>query len=204
MAYPDTVDVKDAGNVTRQVAAVAAKGRQAATGSIPVALATEDIALLGPSNETAPAGDTDPSGLNGRMQRLAQQQTTLKSAFDLMALDIASLLAASEPSVTSPFLSAVINIADASTATDVIAATAATKIRIYMMELEWNALAKISLYANGTGGTLLRPYGFKDGGVKDLPYIGYPYFELPTNEKLTLDSDVATAVTGIIYYTKVA
>lgn len=56
-----------------------AAGRQDDADSIPVALSTENAALIGAANETAPSADTDPSGLNGRLQRLAQQLTALSA-----------------------------------------------------------------------------------------------------------------------------
>ncbi len=52
-------------------------GSAAAADSSGVALSTEDIARLGIVTETAPATDTASSGLNGRLQRIAQRLTTM-------------------------------------------------------------------------------------------------------------------------------
>lgn len=52
-------------------------GRNADASSLPVALSTEDVALVGATGETAPASDTASSGLNGRLQRIAQRITSL-------------------------------------------------------------------------------------------------------------------------------
>jgi len=52
-------------------------GTAADSASAPVAFSTEGKAQLGSLTETAPASDTASSGLNGRLQRLAQNITTL-------------------------------------------------------------------------------------------------------------------------------
>lgn len=54
-----------------------APGPAAAAASRPVALSTEDVARVGTITETAPATDTASSGMNGRLQRIAQRITTL-------------------------------------------------------------------------------------------------------------------------------
>ncbi len=53
----------------------AALGRQADASSFSVALSTEDAALVGSLTESAPGTDTASSGLNGRLQRIAQNIT---------------------------------------------------------------------------------------------------------------------------------
>lgn len=53
-----------------------AKGSAAMAGSSPVTLATDDT-VVGAKTETAPASDTASSGLNGRLQRIAQNLTTI-------------------------------------------------------------------------------------------------------------------------------
>ncbi len=52
-------------------------GRQADAASVSTALSTEDTGLVGALTETAPGTDTASSGLNGRLQRIAQRLTTL-------------------------------------------------------------------------------------------------------------------------------
>lgn len=52
-------------------------GVKAASASLSVTQSTEDAALTGPVTETAPATDTASSGLNGRLQRIAQRTTSL-------------------------------------------------------------------------------------------------------------------------------
>jgi hypothetical protein len=56
-------------------------GRAADAASVSAALSTEDVAILGATNETAPATDTAAAGHNGRLQRIAQRLTTLLAVF---------------------------------------------------------------------------------------------------------------------------
>lgn len=72
-----TITVLDSAGATQTVAKVVNTGSAAATDSLPVAAATEDIARVGTITETAPATDTASSGLNGRLQRIAQRLTSL-------------------------------------------------------------------------------------------------------------------------------
>ena len=82
MAWPDDIDVKDAGGVTRAgMKAPNANGRAAAADSRPTVWANEDLAAIGSLTETAPASDTASSGLNGRLQRIAQRITSLIALF---------------------------------------------------------------------------------------------------------------------------
>lgn len=58
-------------------------GPKAAAGSVSVTLSTDDDLLLGSVTEAAPATDTASSGLNGRLQRIAQRVTALLSSTSL-------------------------------------------------------------------------------------------------------------------------
>lgn len=68
-------------------------------------LQTANNTLVGAVNETAPATDTDPSGLNGRLQRLAQRITSLISLLptslgqNTMANSLAVTLASDQSSI---------------------------------------------------------------------------------------------------------
>ncbi|MES0034685.1 hypothetical protein NKJ74_05300 [Mesorhizobium sp. M0046] len=55
-------------------------GAKSAANSLSVTLSTDDDALLGSLIEAAPASDTASSGLNGRLQRIAQNLTALNPA----------------------------------------------------------------------------------------------------------------------------
>jgi hypothetical protein len=58
-----------------------ALGQALAAASVPVVLTAAEQAQLGAVTETAPANDTASSGLNGRLQRLAQRITSLIALF---------------------------------------------------------------------------------------------------------------------------
>lgn len=65
-------------NVTTLAALFPASvGQKASAASFPVVLSTEQEGILGALTETAPATDTASSGLNGRLQRIAQRLTSL-------------------------------------------------------------------------------------------------------------------------------
>jgi len=72
-----TFTAKDATGATVALEKPLAPGAAAAASSRPVTLSTEDVAKLGSLTETAPASDTASSGLNGRLQRIAQRLTSL-------------------------------------------------------------------------------------------------------------------------------
>lgn len=72
-----TIDVKDAAGATVAIEKPLAPGAAAAAASRPVTLSTEDVARVGIITETAPATDTASSGLNGRLQRIAQRLTSM-------------------------------------------------------------------------------------------------------------------------------
>ena len=95
-----TIDVLDAVGATQTVAKVANTGQTTMSASLPVAIASDQSAvpvsgtvavtgvatettlaaanvLIGAVNETAPATDTASSGINGRLQRIAQRLTSM-------------------------------------------------------------------------------------------------------------------------------
>lgn len=78
-----TIDVKDAAGATVALEKPLAPGGALAAASRPVTIATDDPlqAKLGVVTETAPATDTASSGLNGRLQRIAQRITSLIALF---------------------------------------------------------------------------------------------------------------------------
>ena len=56
-------------------------GQKASAGSLSTVLSTEQEAILGALTESAPGTDTASSGLNGRLQRIAQRLTSLIALF---------------------------------------------------------------------------------------------------------------------------
>jgi hypothetical protein len=75
----------------------ASLGAKAAASSFAVTQSTEDAAQLGSLTETAPASDTASSGLNGRLQRIAQRLTTL------IGTTLTTQLAAATNAVTTAY-----------------------------------------------------------------------------------------------------
>jgi len=71
----------DAGGDGASVPVIA--GRQAAAASVPVVVANEDKTIFGAVDETAPVTDTASSGLNGRLQRIAQRITDLLASIGI-------------------------------------------------------------------------------------------------------------------------
>lgn len=76
-----TISVKDAAGATQTVKTVddIAVGAGTATGAQRIVTASDspEIPLVGGLTETAPASDTASSGLNGRLQRIAQRLTSM-------------------------------------------------------------------------------------------------------------------------------
>lgn len=75
-----------------------ALGQAASAASSPVVLSTEQEGLIGALTETAPATDTASSGLNGRLQRVAQRITSMIA---LLPASLGSKAAASSFAVTA-------------------------------------------------------------------------------------------------------
>lgn len=77
-----TVSLPTGASTEATLSAMSAKlpaglGSAAAAASLAVTASTEDVARTGIITETAPATDTASSGLNGRLQRIAQRVTSL-------------------------------------------------------------------------------------------------------------------------------
>lgn len=102
-----TIDVKDAVGATVAIEKPLIPGRAVAASSRPVAVSNEDFAEIqaintattamntrtGSVTEVAPATDTASSGLNGRLQRIAQHFTTLIAKDFATQTTLASVLA---------------------------------------------------------------------------------------------------------------
>lgn len=76
VAFIPSVNVAS-GTLDSDVTVVGPLGSGSAATSVSVTDSTEDVARIGVVTETAPATDTASSGLNGRLQRIAQRLTSL-------------------------------------------------------------------------------------------------------------------------------
>jgi hypothetical protein len=105
MSLP-TINVPDFGGILRTIF-TPNSGRQNAADSAAATLSNEDFAALGALTETAPGTDTASSGLNGRLQRIAQRLTSLITLFPTSlgtktaANSLAVTLASDGPFITS-------------------------------------------------------------------------------------------------------
>lgn len=75
-------------------------GAKAAASSLAVTASTEDVTRIGAVTETAPSTDTASSGLNGRLQRVAQRVGTVESHLATIVADT-SVGTVSEPAPAS-------------------------------------------------------------------------------------------------------
>ena len=107
-----------------------ALGAAAMAASTSVTIATDD-ARIGPVNETAPATDTASSGLNGRLQRIAQRITSLIALLPT-ALGASGGLKTDGAGYSSSVSITRTNDTNAYTANDVIgAATGSTQVQTF-------------------------------------------------------------------------
>lgn len=119
-ANPDSMQIGDGTETLLITAAGEAKvqadqlpstiGQKASAASLGVALSTEQEAQIGALTETAPATDTASSGLNGRLQRIAQRISSLIELFpssigQKASADSLSVVVASDQTVPVSILS---------------------------------------------------------------------------------------------------
>jgi hypothetical protein len=143
----------------------ASLGSKAAASSLAVTQSTEDAAQLGSLTETAPATDTASSGLNGRLQRIAQRITSLIALVPAslgqkaMSASFAVTLASDDPlSVLQSASSASItSLASSATSAQLLAANAARK-GLILNNTDANAvLVKYGTTASATSFTVRIP-----------------------------------------------
>lgn len=77
VAFIPSVNIAGGAGLEADVTIVGPLGSRSAATSVSTTASTEDVARIGIVTETAPATDTASSGLNGRLQRIAQRITSL-------------------------------------------------------------------------------------------------------------------------------
>ena len=202
-----------------------ALGGATAANSLPVTTATDDpsVARTGIVTETAPATDTASSGLNGRLQRIAQRITSLiallptalgsggglkvdgsgtalpVSATQLPAALGGTTAAASLPVVLSsdgPFVTAIGIITETAPATDT--ASSGLNGRLQRIAQRLTSLIALVPTALGTNGgmkvELASGLGATLDSVQTIPAPG-------TAAIIHVNADYATAQTGTAIYT---
>lgn len=192
-------------------------GQKAAANSIPVVLPSDgtlplpsDAAtatlqtaggvLTGAVNETAPASDTASSGLNGRLQRIAQRITSLIALIPA-ALDAFGCFKVGHGKTIK-------TVSGSFTAdTDVIAAVTSKRIKVigFNFFTFGTSAATIVFKSNGTGGTelwrvALQSVASQVMGVAEHTAAPSFIFATAAGQKLTADTNTSDTVHYSISY----
>lgn len=213
--------------ITSLIALIPASlGTKSAATSLAVALSTEDAATIGSLTETAPGTDTASSGLNGRLQRIAQRLTTLigftgtfgaitagravlydssGAAIDQTAtINVAQDTATVKNGATSltPKFAAIA--ASSSGANTVVALVSSKKLRILGYVLTGNGAVNAKWVSHATTSTATGLiYIAAAGGGAAAPFNPVGWFETVAGEALDLNLSGATAVGGHLVYIEV-
>lgn len=147
----------------------------------------------GALTETAPATDTASSGLNGRLQRVAQRITSLIAATLSVKVAYQTTKALTNASVS----------ASSSGENTLISGTASQTIRVFKIALVAASAVNVS-FKNAAGGTSLTgaiPLT-ANGAMVLESNDGEPLFVSATAGAFILNLSAAVAVTGFIQYVK--
>jgi hypothetical protein len=143
----------------------ASVGSKAAAASFAVTDSTEDVARIGIITETAPASDTASSGLNGRLQRIAQRITSLIALVPAslgqktMANSFAVTIASDDPTAVlqSASTASITALASSASSAQLLASNAARK-GLILNNTDANAvLVKYGTTASATSFTVRIP-----------------------------------------------
>jgi hypothetical protein len=184
----------------------------------------------GSLTETAPATDTASSGLNGRLQRIAQRlssliallPTALSNGFFQVSVKETITLPASQSGTwtvqpgntpnTTPWLfsfgrpttanltSAVIS-ASSSGDNTLVSGTASQTIRVFKLFLVCNAAVNI-IFKDGASTNLTGTMNMTANGGMTLDFDGEPWFVTSSGSAFVLNLSGAQQVSGTIYYIK--
>ncbi len=171
---------------------------------------TAQATLLGAVTETAPASDTAPSGLNGRLQRIAQRLTTLITGVVLAAGTALIGRVSSSPETSTVYdgttaLVPKFAILDAATSGNntLVAAVSGKKIRVLQLMLVAAGTVNVR-FESGADGTalsgqmqLVAQTGFS------LPFSPTGWFETASNTLLNLELSAAISCDGLLVYIEV-
>jgi hypothetical protein len=196
----------------------AALGAAAMAAAMPVTIATDD-ARIGIVTETAPASDTASSGLNGRLQRIAQNLTTLNTsvntapnyeatkdaAVPTRVLAIGARIGANEDAVAQGATTVAINVSTATT-TQLVALSGTTKIYVTGLAVIAGGTGNITLVygtgsACGTGTTSL------SGAIPLVANAGFTLgsglgavLMVPAGQALCITTSAAVQMSGFVTY----
>jgi hypothetical protein len=196
----------------------AALGATTMSAAMPVTIATDD-ARIGIVTETAPASDTASSGLNGRLQRIAQNLTTLNTsvntapnyeatkdaAVPTRVLAIGARIGANEDAVAQGATTVAINVSTATT-TQLVALSGTTKIYVTGLAVIAGGTGNITLVygtgsACGTGTTSL------SGAIPLVANAGFTLgsglgavLMVPAGQALCITTSAAVQMSGFVTY----
>lgn len=168
-------------------------GRQADAASVSTALSTEDVAILGATNETAPASDTATSGLNGRLQRIAQRLTSLIA---LLPASLGGKAPAASLSVTQAVLTPYAKAAGLTTSPFGATGAAGDYMSHVILQPAATNAGTTTIYNNSTA-----VYVYTSGTLSDLRPIIVPINALSVGGSWNITTGASMAATGFGTFT---
>lgn len=202
---------------------VTALGQALSASSLPVVMSSDD-GRLGSLTETAPSNDTNSSGINGRLQRVAQRLTSIIALQppaigpQAKAAALAVTVATDQPTVsvaqdTARIANGVTGTnltpkfqkitASSSGATEIVALVAAKKIRVLAWDLKVNAAVNFKWQSHTAGDITGLYYNSTQGDGVARAFNPVGYFETTAGEALDLNLSGAVAVGGVLTYVEV-
>ncbi len=183
-------------------------------------------ARTGSLTETAPASDTASSGLNGRLQRIAQRITSLiallpaslgqKSMANSLAVTVASDQAAVQTiaapqtgavylgsTALTPKFSAPANIAASQTNASVVALVSGKKLRVLAAVFVAGGTATDLTFRSGTSADISCKFANGANGGASLPFNPCGWFETVSGEALTVTTGVGSTTGISVVYVEV-
>ncbi len=198
----------------------AALGATTMSAAMPVTIATDD-ARIGIVTETAPASDTASSGLNGRLQRIAQNLTTLNasvnadpnytqapgSAAPSRALAMGARSGANLVAVSQANATAAINVSTATT-TQLVALSSGQVIHVTAASVISAGTGNIT-FVYGTGSNCGTGTTSITGAYPLIANAGLsigsglgPVFVVPAGNALCVTTSAAVQMSGHVAYTQ--
>jgi hypothetical protein len=196
----------------------AALGAAAMAAAMPVTIATDD-ARIGIVTETAPGTDTASSGLNGRLQRIAQNLTTLNTsvntapnyeatkdaAVPTRVLAIGARIGANEDAVAQGATTVAINVSTATT-TQLVALSGTTKIYVTGLAVIAGGTGNITL-VYGTGSSCGTGTTSLSGAIPLVANAGFTLgsglgavLMVPAGQALCITTSAAVQMSGFVTY----
>lgn len=160
-----------------------------------VTIGTDDT-VVGALTETAPATDTASSGLNGRLQRIAQRLTTLITGV-VLAAGSAVIGKVNHNAGAAALTGFKIDTASSGDLT-VVAATSAQSTKLYRLLLIAAGATTIT-FKDGAA-TLTGAITLSAGGSIVLDFDGEPWFTGTVNTAFIINNSAAVQISGRAYY----